>query len=370
MKKILLFACGTMMLGAFNAFSQTMVSTVVSDPATKFTDDLIFDNAGNLYCADYSGDAVFKRTPNGTVTTFVSGLNTPNGMEFNASGDFYVCDNVGNKIYTFTSAGLPIDTLAIIGPSGIIKDIASDTMILTTYSPQSNLKKLAPDGSFHDFHSGTPLNGPVGLSYCNNELYVANFTDRKIFRVEPDTLVFIAQLPGSGSLGFIETVGGKLFATAFNGQRIYSVDPITLEVHLYAGSSFGTTDGALDTAKFTTPNGIVVNATEDTMYVSEYNTGHLRMITGFTLNTLELEAFAEILVYPNPVADVVHITTGEIVPESIEILSAEGKTLYTNSAVQTSTTSVSLEAFPSGILFVEITLNNGKGLVKTIVKNN
>ena len=41
------------------AFAQGTVSTVVDTTAYRFTDDLIFDSNGNLYCADYSGDAVY-----------------------------------------------------------------------------------------------------------------------------------------------------------------------------------------------------------------------------------------------------------------------------------------------------------------------
>ncbi|MDB3906807.1 hypothetical protein N9355_05015, partial [Crocinitomicaceae bacterium] len=81
---------------SISANAQTVVSTLVDNGATPFTDDLIEDASGNLYCADYSGDAVFKRTPSGVVTTFVNGLNTPNGLAFNSAGELYVCDNIGS----------------------------------------------------------------------------------------------------------------------------------------------------------------------------------------------------------------------------------------------------------------------------------
>lgn len=314
-------------------FSQKIVTTVVDDPATLFTDDIIMDASGNLFCADYSGDAVFKRTPSGMVTEFVSGLNTPNGLAFNSQGNLYVCDNVGNRIYILNSVGVPLDTIVTGQPSGIIKDIASDTMIFTTYGSQGSLKKLAPDGFVSDFHIGAPLNGPVGLEYSQGNLYVANFTDREIYRVAPDTLVFIAQLPVSGYLGFLGEMDGYLLATAFNGHKIYRIDPNTGDVNIYAGSTFGATDGALDSAKFTTPNGIFATTSGDTIYVSEYNTGNLRMITGFTLGLNSLTAEIKVHIYPNPASDRITISIKDALEiDEIRLVDITGKPLKTINA--------------------------------------
>ncbi len=309
---------------AISGVCQTVVSTLVNDGATPFTDDLIEDASGNLYCADYSGDAVFKRTPSGTVATFVSGLNTPNGLAFNSLGELYVCDNIGSRVYTFDTNGIPLDTIVVTYPSGIIKDAASDTMILTTYGSLSELKKLAPDGSIHDFHSGGELDGPVGLEYCQGELYVANFNDRKVFRVEEDTVVYITQLPGSGRLGFLANIGDQMIATAFNGQKLYSIDPITEEVNIYAGITAGGTDGALDSAEFTTPNGVYVNPAMDSIYVSEYNTGKLRLITGFTLGLPEMTYNTSFELFPNPTTGTFSVKYQSAEPYLISICSMDG----------------------------------------------
>lgn len=347
-------------------FAQTAVSTIVSDPSTKFTDDLIFDNVGNLYCADYSGDAVYKRAPNGTITPFITGLNTPNGLAFNSAGDLYVCDNIGSRIYIVNSAGTPLDTIQTSQPSGIIKDIASDTMIFTTYGSQSTLKKLAPNGTISPFYSGSPLNGPVGLTYCGNELYMANFGDRKIFRVESDTLIFIAQLPGSGSLGFIECIGGKILATAYNGQKIYSVDPTTQTVNIYAGSTAGITDGTLDVAKFTTPNGIVANATGDTIYVSEYNTGHLRIITGFTLATPSLPVLTEIAMWPTPATDQFTLSVNPAaLPYTMELFNTNGEKLK-KIEVSTEKTLVDISALPKGVFLAHVQSDQGTTVLRGV----
>ncbi len=338
---------------SISANAQTVVSTLVENGATPFTDDLIEDASGNLYCADYSGDAVFKRTPSGVVTTFVNGLNTPNGLAFNSAGELYVCDNIGSRIYIFDAAGIPLDTITITNPSGIIKDAVSDTMIVTTYGSISELKKLAPDGSIIDFHAGGDLNGPVGLEYCLGDLYVANFNDRKIFKVEEDTVIYLTQLPGTGRLGFLANAGNKMLATAFNGQKLYTIDPVSEEVHIYAGNSFGGIDGALDSAQFTTPNGVYVNPSLDSIYVSEYNTGKLRLITGFTLGLPE-ESFATTFdLFPNPSSGTFSIKYNTQEHYTVSILTLDGKIIEEKWVEETQVTFDQLD-LEAGIYLVQI----------------
>lgn len=310
------------------SFAQVNVSTVVDSVDFKFTDDLLFDAAGNLYCADYSGDKVFKRSPNGDLSVLVSGLNTPNGLAFDGQGALFICDNVGNRIYKVDVNGNFLDTIVVNYPSGIIKDAISDTMIFTTYGAQSSLKKLSPDGNVFDFISGTPLNGPVGLEYCGGQLYVANFNDRKIFRVEQDNLTFVAQLPGSGNLGFIACLNSYLFATAFNQHKIYKIDPLLETVEAYAGGIAGQLDGPLDLALFSSPNGITFNSAGDTMYISQYPSGKLRMITGYSLGLGNKLSFDKVSLRPNPAQRHVQITVQEdLIPCTVRILGMDGKVL-------------------------------------------
>lgn len=344
-------------VSAMNLFGQTTVSTLVDDAATPFTDDIIQDASGNLYCADYSGDAVFKRTPAGTVSTFASGLNTPNGLAFNQAGELYVCDNIGNRIYKFDATGTPLDTIDVVYPSGIIKDVASDTMIFTNYGSVNAIKKLAPDGNVSDFHVGGELDGPVGLEYCQGELYVANFNDRKIFRVEQDTLVYITQLPGSGYLGFLANAGDHLLATSFNGQKIYRIDPIVAEVNLYAGSITGSTDGALDSAKFSRPNGIYVNPAMDSIYISEYNTGKLRLISGFTLGVPEMTVATAFKAYPNPFQNELSINYSSEQPFTLTMLTLDGKTVHQIRDLNTDEVHVPLNNIESGSYLIQIEID-------------
>lgn len=290
------------------------VSTIVNDPATRFRDDLIFDHMGNLYCADYGGNSVFKRTPNGTVTTFASGFNTPNGLAFDSQQNLFIADNVGDRIYKVDINGQFLDTITVTGPSGLIKMPTSDTLLFTQY-PGNSLSKLAPDGTITPIYTGTPINGAVGLAWSpDGHLYLANFNNSQVFEVvfgATVTLDSLATLPlpnsGNAWLGFIEYASGYIWATAYSTNKIYKINPSNGQVTVVAGTVYGNTDGDASTAKFSNPNGIAANTTGDTLYVSDYGTGRLRMITGILLQMEEVR-LPEWELYPNPATGKIYLS--------------------------------------------------------------
>ncbi len=283
--------------------------TTFFDAVNHVDDALFLDPGGNLYGAHYTGSSVFKRTPDGTVTTFVSGMNTPNGIAMNSLGEFYIADNVGDRIYKVANDGSPLDTIPINGPSGLLKEWDSDTILFTTYQP-SSLGKLAPDGSIEITHTGAPLNGPVGLAYTEDgTLYTGNFTDRQVYRVLTASVEYVATVPGpaSGVLGFITSAGSVLYGTGWNTHTIYGVDPAyTDSVWVLAGGNGqGDLDGGVDVAQFNQPNGILASSNGDTIYVSDFATKNIRMITGVRTGLHGSGAVELLQGYPNP-------TTGDL----------------------------------------------------------
>jgi len=199
---------------------------------------------------------------------------------------------------------------------------------------------------------------------------MANFSNREIYRVESDTLVFITQLPGTGSLGFLAVVGDYLMATAFNNHKIYTVDPIAQTADLYSGASAGHVNGSITDALFTTPNGIVANATNDTLYVSEYNTRRLRMITDFTANVTEPQMTISYSLFPNPVMESIHVQT-EIIdsPYSVFIMNIEGKLLIQMNDITKSSVEVDVSKLKSGTYFLMIETENYKSKAEQFIKS-
>lgn len=340
------------------------VTTLVSDPSTRFRDDLIFDQAGNLYCADYPGNSVYKRTPDGTVTTFATGFNTPNGLAFDSQDNLFVADNVGNRIYKINPSGQFIDTFTITGPSGLIKMPNSDTLLFTDY-PGNSIKKLAPDGVIVPLYNGSPIDGAVGLAWSPDQrLYVANFSNSKVFEVvfgAVVTLDSVATLPapaqGNSWLGFIEYANGFIWATAYSAHKIYKINPASGEVTLVAGTTLGSTDGDAGTAQFNRPNGIVASVTGDTLYVSDYGTGNLRMMTDIPLKLESPDAMA-LRVFPNPASGTFHISYNGVSPEWVELVDISGRSLK------------SWQKPEAGALFSAEGLVAGSYILRIVVENS
>ncbi len=295
-----------------SSHSQT-VSTFVDifSNGARITDDLLFDSQGNLYGSDYSGNAVYKISPSGIINTVVSGLDSPNGLALDSQGNLFICDNTADNIYKVDTSGSISDSFAISGPSGIIKDLNSDTLFFTTYNG-NKLMKLAPDGTIYPWFSGSPLNGPVGLCFDNQgQLYLSNFTDRRIYRVYRDSVQYLARVPGTSAsaLGFITYAFGSIWATNFQNHKIYRVFTAYQDsVVLYAGSSAGFTDGALDSATFHQPNGIAVK--DDSLFISEFATGNIRVIANIDADLRVKKnqiSQPKIAFYPNPASTEVHL---------------------------------------------------------------
>ena len=352
--KLLCAALALLCMGSLHA---QWVSTHFDSASISITDDLIFDQQGNLYGADYSGDKVYKIEPNGTVSPFVSGLNAPNGLAFDSMGNLFICDNTGNAIYKADPTGTIIDTFGVTNPSGIIKHQTSDTMIFTTYAGHK-LIKLAPDGSMSQWFGGLPLRGPVGLSYDDTgKLYVGNFTDRMIYQVLPDTLIYIARVPGtSGSnLGFIDYANGSLWGTNFQNHKIYRVYlGYTDSVVLYGGSTAGPDNGPLSTAKFNQPNGIIARG--DSLYISEYATGKVRIIHGLSLAIEEPEPELALTISPNPVQHQLHVSI-PVNGSEFQIIDMLGK-MHLSGILEDRKTTINVEDLEVGLYFIKVKIGD------------
>lgn len=361
MKKILLL--GMCFAWAQLAHAQ-VVSTFHNDPTQRVDDAMVFDEAGNLYGSHYNGTNVYKITPDGQTSVFATGFNTPNGLAFNGQNHLYICDMSGNRIYKLAANGTFLDTIEVAGPSGIIKSHDSDTMIFTQYT-QDIVNKLAPDGTIVPISSGVPLNGPVGLAYdTNGRLYVGNFTDRKVFLLDDENPTYVATVPGptNGWLGFITFAQETLWGTSFNGHQIYRIyQDYTDSVEWVAGSTSGTVDGALEMAKFSSPNGIISSLTGDSLFISDYGTGKIRIIDFSDMAGLQEHARSQVELYPNPCSSQITLVASQK-PENIRIYTTSGALL-----LETQSESIDLKTLAAGTYILHARIN-GQTVVRQFQK--
>ncbi|MCB0396996.1 MAG: T9SS type A sorting domain-containing protein [Flavobacteriales bacterium] len=308
------------------------VTTFLNSATEKVNDGMVLDRAGNLYGSHYAGANVYKVEPDGTTTTFATGFDTPNGLAFDSQENLFVADLAGGHIYKLSHTGTFLDTIDVSNPSGIIKAAGSDTMIFTQYYSHT-INKLAPDGTIVPWFSGAPLNGPVGLAVDSaGNVFVGNFNDRKIYRLYPDSLAYVATVPGpsTGWLGFITYTRGMLWGTSFNSHKIYSIHPYELDsVSLFAGGAVGSLDGPVGTARFNSPNGIIASLGGDSLYISEANTGKVRIIadlhtTGGINEELRMEnEGGALVVFPNPGHDEISVKLSKPIVR-VEVLNLQG----------------------------------------------
>jgi hypothetical protein len=138
---------------------------------------------------------------------------------------------------------------------------------------------------------------------------------------------------------------------------------------LYSGGSPGHVNGPVTDALFSTPNGIVANATFDTIYVSEYNTKRLRMITGFTVGINELQDDLAITLSPNPTSEVLNLTVSAIdLSYSVRIIDLQGKVIYEMQNIDDSSLQLDVSAFEAGTHQFGIESANSKMSVNRIIK--
>lgn len=362
MKKTTLIFLATLLTLASSA--QTVSTYTDGTP----DDAIAIDENGNIYASQFTGDSVFTFDSNGTATTFVSGLDTPNGIDFDSDGNFYVCDFNANELLRYDSAGVFDSSIEIPGnPSGLIKAWDNDDMIYTRYGV-NRINRVTPEGVFTEISADPALNGPVGLAYDDdNNLYVANYNNREVFKVLPNgDLEYIATVGTVGNLGFIAFGQDMLWGTGISDHKIYVIDPTGIDqVSIFAGSTAGGIDGDISQATFNRPNGILFNEDETTLYITDFGSKNLRIISDVTLSAKDNKLKnSEVQLAPNPATDTlnIRINTSEIGDATLKVYDILGKTIFSSELIlngNLASSIVDVSAWNSGTYFVEITSRNG-----------
>jgi sugar lactone lactonase YvrE/tetratricopeptide (TPR) repeat protein len=111
---------------------------------------LAFDHSGNLFIADHASETIFKFTPDGTKSVFVSGvrLSDGNGLVFDAA-----------------------DNLFVLSPSG-------------EYHVGGTILKFSPDGNRSTFATGVGLPYSLAIDPSGN-LFVSDWDTGSIYKLTP-----------------------------------------------------------------------------------------------------------------------------------------------------------------------------------------
>lgn len=227
------------------------------------------DAAGTVYVADF-GQTVWKVTPDGRVTTFVSSMYGASGNAVDSKGVLYQSNFYGNFVARIDRAG-NVTELAdgLQGPVGIVVDSQDDLYV--TNCTGNTISKITREGAVTEFARSDLFQCPNGITRDpDGNLYVVNFRDQRMLKIEPDgTVSAFAVIPGGGN-GHVTFARGSLYATSFRGHQIWRVS-LEGEVDLVAGTGqAGGKDGPALEATFFLPNGIAANPQGNRLYVNEF----------------------------------------------------------------------------------------------------
>jgi len=178
---------------------------------------------GDLFVGDLGSGAIYKFAPDGTRSTFATGLN-PYGLAFDSASNLFEADGFGT-IYKFASDGTR-STFAATG-FGFTYGLAFDSagnLFAADYEDSNTIYKFAPDGTRSTFATG--LNNPVGLPFDSaGNLFEADYGTGTIYRFTPDGTrsTFATGLNGPAGLAFDSA--GNLFEADLFGGTIYRFTP-------------------------------------------------------------------------------------------------------------------------------------------------
>jgi sugar lactone lactonase YvrE len=207
--------------------------------------DMTFDSRGRLYVASQGGFSLGRfAATGGAITPFgTNRFNLPFGLAFDRAGNLFIADSFNGRITTVAPDGTASTFMSgLSSPWGIAFDASGNLYSAT----EASVKKIAPDGTVSTFATGFSF--ASGLAFgVSGDLYVADQGNNSVTRVTPDGTVhafatglrqplFIAVEPDASAPGLtmpvqtpdeINQSGARLFLTGGINhyyQVLYSTD--------------------------------------------------------------------------------------------------------------------------------------------------
>jgi len=259
-----------MTLAATSGRAQISRVVTLADTLVGGVGGVAVDRLGNIFSADFM-DTVWRIRPDGRVEKFADGLYGPSGNVIDPQGYLFQANFSGNYIVKIDRRGRAAvwveDGLA--GPVGLALD--AEGALYVNNCQGNTISRIGEDRVARTFARSNLFNCPNGITIGpDSSLYVVNFSDGKMLRVDRQGQVSLfATIPGNGN-GHVAVARGAFYVTAFKTNRIFQVTMDGTVTHMAGTGGFGEVDGAPMEAVFTFPNGIAAGPNGDRLYVNDY----------------------------------------------------------------------------------------------------
>jgi sugar lactone lactonase YvrE len=308
--------------------------------------DVAFDTGGNMYIADYGNARIRQVNTAGVITTFVGGgttfteggiatatvMNGPKGVAVDSSGNLYIADADGNKLYkvaankitTLAGTGTPgfggdgssAANAQLAGPSSIVLDSGGNVFFgdlqnvrVRKITGSGTISTAAGNGITLYSGDGGPaqnasLYAPAGvLPAANGLVYVSDTNNQRVRVIAANGT--ISTIAGTGTFGFggdngsaasaqlgypsglaLDSSGNLYFSDTVN-QRVRRIVNGTVATVAGNGTSgYGGDGGAATNSQLNSPIGLAFDAAGN-LYVADYSNQAVRKVTpGGGISTL------------------------------------------------------------------------------------
>lgn len=204
----------------------------------------------NLFVADRGNNAIRRIDASGQVTTIATGLRAPMDVALDSDGSLYVADSGSH-------------TIRRVAPNGTVSIHAGT---------------LDTAGFIDGNGEGARFRAPDGITIDSaGNLYVAERLNQTIRRVTRSRVVSTILRKGFSS-DVVAAPDGKLYVANYSEQLIQRIEGSTLVDIAGASSQSGLADGNGNSARFSQPRGIAID-TDGTLIVVETTNNTVRFVT-------------------------------------------------------------------------------------------
>ncbi len=226
----------------------------LTDAIVGGASDVSVDRMGVIYVATFD-ERVYKIRSDGVPEIFASGIYGATGNTLDPLGNLYQLNFFGDYVTRIDRHGnqeFLADGLA--SPMGVSYH---DSSLYVANCGSNSISRVTLDGNVTTFADGSLFNCPNGITYAGDgNFYVVNFSDPRLLQITPEGVATeFGTLPHIRNV--ISSDGGYLYVASVSGRQVHRVSLTTGEISHIAGTGEEEPkDGPALEAAFSSPNGI------------------------------------------------------------------------------------------------------------------